>query len=312
MHNELEQAITLSITPDLNQFSVRQDQILRRRTVVIKLSMCSATRRSNFSCSTPRLDDRHTMDETSGLPALRSEPASMLALIGELARDPAVDHVKLEALLRMQERIEDRQREAAFNEAFARLMPRLPRITKRGRIEYPANTARGTKASSIRFAKWEDIDAAIRSILHEEGFSLSYDTEQLPSGAFVRVGHLHHVSGHHKTSRTPPMPLDTSGGKNNLQGAGSAASYGNRYTTRDLLNLVFEGEDDDGVEGGKDRISQEQFKELDDLRRSVGMSAEKFCDFWNVQTISDLDVANFVPAMNGLNAMKARRKGVPE
>jgi hypothetical protein len=42
------------------------------------------------------------------------------------------------------------------------------------------------------------------------------------------------------------LPLDTSGGKNNTQGAGSAASYGKRHTTTAMLGLRLEDTDDDG------------------------------------------------------------------
>ena len=41
------------------------------------------------------------------------------------------------------------------------------------------------------------------------------------------------------------FPFDTSGGKNNIQAAGSAISYGKRYTMSALLNITTHDEDDD-------------------------------------------------------------------
>lgn len=250
------------------------------------------------------------MDETKAL-TVPAQPG-MLELIGQLARDPSVDPVKLQAILDMQMQLEHRQAEIAFNEAFARLMTRLPRIKKNGFIEYPPNpqakTEAGRKGSRVPYAKWEDVDTAIRLMLLDEGFWLSFDTEPpLPNGSFVRVGWLNHIGGHRRCAKTPPLPLDTSGGKNNIQGGGSTASYGNRYTTRDLLNLVFEGEDDDGVRGGRELINDEQLHQIQDLVSELGVDARALCETFGVTSLADMERPNFVACLNMLLSRKERR-----
>jgi hypothetical protein len=72
------------------------------------------------------------------------------------------------------------------------------------------------------------------------------------------------------------VALDSSGGKNNIQGMGSSFSYGKRYTTTALLNIVTEGEDDDGARGGARFISEVQADELRELCRMAGRQEGPF------------------------------------
>jgi hypothetical protein len=160
--------------------------------------------------------------------------------------------------------MEQRQSVAAFNEAFARLQPRLPRVKKNGEVWYPIdkNKPDGPSRRAFRYSRWEDIDLAIRPLLNDEGFSLSFDTAPYPGGGYLIVGKLLHSAGHEKTASFGPVPLDTSGGKNNLQGAASSLSYGKRHTASMLLNLVFEGDDDDGTGGPIDEAQAAYLREL--------------------------------------------------
>jgi hypothetical protein len=66
------------------------------------------------------------------------------------------------------------------------------------------------------------------------------------------VGHLTHIGGHTRESRFRST-ADASGGKNAIQGLGSAVQYGRRYTLIDLLNIVQQGVDDDGQAAGARR-----------------------------------------------------------
>ncbi|MDH3233631.1 MAG: ERF family protein, partial [Alphaproteobacteria bacterium] len=60
---------------------------------------------------------------------------------------------------------------------------------------------------------------------------------------------LSHVGGHIEYSGPMPCPRDETGAKNAIQGMGSAATYGERYTTIAILHITTT-EDDDGVLAG--------------------------------------------------------------
>jgi hypothetical protein len=231
----------------------------------------------------------------------------MLALIARAAADPAVDVEKMRALLDMQERLLANDARAEYNDAYGRLQLVLPRIKKHGVVEYPVDKAKpdGAKAKAFSYARWEDIDAAIRPLLNEYGFSLSYDTQPVTGGGIIVTGKLLHSGGHFEKASIGPLPLDTSGGKNNLQGAGSTFSYGCRYTARMLLNLIYEGDDDDGVRGGMVFITDAQVTRLNELIEETGADRAKFLEYLQVVGLGNIQAKDYVAAENAL--MKKKR-----
>jgi hypothetical protein len=165
-------------------------------------------------------------------------PVGAVSMFERLALDPNVPVDKLERLIAMQERIMEVNAKAAFNRAFADLQADLPTVIEHGK------TDKGT------YAQLEDIIEAVRPILRKHGFSLSHTTEW-PDKATVKViGLLTHTDGYERRSEFMAS-ADTSGSKNAIQALGSSVAYGRRYTTKDLLNIVTRGEDDDGARSTK-------------------------------------------------------------
>lgn len=202
----------------------------------------------------------------------------VLQAVINAASDPAVDVAKMRELLGLQKELMSMQAEQQFNEAFHRLQIDMPRVKKNGTVEYK-NKQTGVFEKSFNFARWEDMDTAIRPILQREGFVLSFDStpRQGDGGGIIVTGTLSHIGGHRRTASIP-VALDTSGGKNNIQGMGSSLSYGKRYTTTALLNIVTEGEDDDGVRGGMQFITDAQTAELRSLIKAAGRQEGPFLD----------------------------------
>lgn len=177
----------------------------------------------------------------AALPA-PTESAAILSVIERAARDPSVDVDKMERLMAMAERAQDRTAKAAYLNALAEMQPELPEINERGGIKNAAGKVQST------YAKWEDINTAIRPILHRHGFALSFRIGQ-ENGQIAVTGVLGHRDGH--TEETVILlPADNSGSKNSVQAVGSSTSYGKRYTAMALLNITTRGEDDDGKAAG--------------------------------------------------------------
>lgn len=160
-------------------------------------------------------------------------PDSFTSMVERLAANPDVPVDKLERLLAMQERILDRNAEAAFNAAFAEMAAEIPTVSERGK------TDKGT------YATLEDIIEAVRPVLQRHGFALSHRTEWPEKTSVKVIGILTHREGHSRQSEFM-SGADASGSKNAIQGLGSAVAYGRRYTTKDLLNIATRDEDDDG------------------------------------------------------------------
>lgn len=231
-------------------------------------------------------------------------PGALLSAIVQLARDPAVDVTKLQALLAMQERMEARQAEIEFNRALARL-PSI-RVKKNGIIDLTRKD--GTSGGSIAFAKWEDMMTIVEPMMEREGFRLMFDTTPRSGegGGLIVSGMLLHRDGHSRTASIP-LALDTGAGRNNVQAMGSSLSYGKRYTTEMLLNIVREGEDDDGKLAGTKFITEAQCAEIETLIKGTGRDRTKFLQVYGLNDVTDIEVGQFVILKNALVA--AQRKG---
>jgi hypothetical protein len=194
------------------------------------------------------------MDRTAALPVLEVElnpkeqpsPAALTAtrqadamtMIIELASNPAVDVDKLQRLIDMQKDARRDHSIAAFNQDFAAMQAVIPTVIEKGK---------GDKGMS--YARLEDIVETVRPVLQRHGFSLSHQTEWPDKTTIKVIGILTHREGHERRSEFLAS-ADQTGSKNAIQALGSSNSYGRRYTTKDLLNIVTKEEDDDGKKAG--------------------------------------------------------------
>lgn len=245
-------------------------------------------------------------EESIGAVAVRAEPRQgLLGLIETLIERPDFNFAALEKMLDMQERLEARQAEREFNEALGRLSAKMPRVKKNGTIDLIDK--RGHNKGILKFAKWEDIDKIIRPLLGEEGFTLSFNSapRTVEGGGLIVTGTLLHRDGHSR-SASMPLALDTGPGRNNLQAMGSTLSYGKRYCAEMLLNIVREGEDDDGRTGGAEYVSAEQCANLQHLIRETGTNLDRFLNTFGISALPDLPAAAYTAAHNML-ASKAKK-----
>jgi len=203
-------------------------------------------------------------------------PEQGLALVVErLAANPSVDVVKLEKIIELQERMLRQQAKADFDACYSKMQPEIPEITEHGQI-----MVRGALRST--YAKLEDINAVIKPILARHGFAMRHRTEwPADKKDIIRVvGILSHERGHSEESIFE-APQDTSEYRTAIQSMGSTVSYGRRYTTCDLLNIVTRGVDKDGQ-------AQE--------KPSAPAPPAGFQDWWeDLQTVAE----------NGSSALKA-------
>lgn len=226
------------------------------------------------------------------------ETATILSVIERAARDPNVDVDKMERLMAMAERMSDRTARAAFAAALAEMQPNLPVIAERGAIRHKV----GGPAVST-YALWEDINDAIKPILAEHGFALSFRVGS-GEGKISVTGVLSHRDGHSEET-TMVLPVDASGSKNAVQAVGSSTSYGKRYTAQALLNLTSRGEDDDGKAAGSgERINDDQLAEIQALMEDVGADRDKFLQYLKVESLSLIPQNRYDAAIKALEAKR--------
>lgn len=232
---------------------------------------------------------------------VQADAASLMAVISRAASDPNTDVEKLERLMGLYERITDRTAKANYSAALAEMQPQLPVISERGII----STDKGKTVQS-RYARWEDINDAIKPILAQHGFALSFRVGSAADGKITVTGILSHRAGHQEET-TMTLPHDSSGSKNAVQAVGSSTSYGKRYTAQALLNLTSRGEDDDGqAAGAQDVLTLDQLGEVQALMDDVGADRARFLNFLRVDSLAHIPAKRYHEAIAALEAKRAR------
>src|SRR5262245_1464824 len=181
----------------------------------------------------------------------------MLTTIARILENPAMDPDKISKLLDIQMRLLDDQRRQQYADAMNRLQASIPQIDKSCFIQDNSGKIRN------KFAKYEDIDEAVRPMISEEGFAVTFNEEEVRNNERKYSCTFLHRAGHSET-KAITLPLDSSGSKNSIQGAGSTFSYARRYLLKAFLNLVEKDEDDDG-NGGSVPLTEEQVRDLNTL-----------------------------------------------
>lgn len=249
-------------------------------------------------------------------PKFRSAPTSLLQVIAQATLDPRCDVAKMQALLDMQDRLEERDAKKAFTVAFNALQSELPIINKDGKIDHSAEGSSGTTRSGRRalqtsYATYPNLNRVCGPLLKKHGFTFSSSLEPEPSGAMVVISTLEHVAGASRSTRFR-ITADTTGGKNNQQGWGSAQQYGMRYNMIALLNIVSEAKqdaDNDGFAPSDDpgTITKKQAEELAKLLKDAKAPLDKFLAAFSIEALAALPVGDLEMAKSRIATFKRER-----
>lgn len=231
--------------------------------------------------------------------AVADYASGLLEVVARAARDPSVDIDKLERLIAMQERVQARDAELAFNKALN---------AAQGEMRPIAANASNPQTRS-RYATFDKLDRVLRPIYTEHGFSLSFDEGESPKPEHVRVlCYVSHIGGHTRTYHRD-MPADGKGAKGGdvmtkTHAAGAAGSYGARYLLKGIFNVAVGDEDDDGNDPnplGVALIDDGQWSELVQLIETTKADTQAFCIAYRISSLRDLPASSFERARKQLN-----------
>lgn len=248
-------------------------------------------------------------------PTPAAAPVNMLAVIARAAADPNCQPSKMRELLDMQKELAAEEARVAFIQAFGRM--KLPEIRTDGRIEIKEKVGgvrSGPVQQSTPYATFQNIMRTVKPSLDANGFTLSFATEPTADGSRIIVhGFLDHERGHRRSTAFP-LPAETSGSKNNAQGWGSAFSYGKRYCTIALLNLVSNAKEDADLDGATTApatgelpakqldetvvdptkpINAEQIKAVNEAIAECGVPLATFCEKYGITKVAELPAVEF-------------------
>lgn len=180
---------------------------------------------------------------------------SLIQVIERVASNPNINLEIMDRLFAHHKEMVARDAEVAFNDSMSACQSEMPQVERDAENEQTHSW----------YTRLETLSDAAVPVYTKHGFSLSFDEEDSPKEGHIRVVcYCSHKAGHTRKYRGD-VPLDIAGIKGNVNKTpthafGSTKSYGRRYLTLDIFNIVMKGEDDDGNAGGgpdpnKDRHS---------------------------------------------------------
>jgi hypothetical protein len=170
-------------------------------------------------------------DESASVPATS---AGVIGGVLAMAKDASIDAAKVETLTKLAIELQDRERRAEFNRSKIAAIREMPAIYKRG------------KSDKHRYAKFEDLHRAVMPILARHGLTIDFRVGSGPKGVSV-TPILRHENGHVEEGEAMEGPPDTGPGRSAIQAIGSSTSYLKRHSMKATLNIIEDGEDNDGI-----------------------------------------------------------------
>lgn len=245
--------------------------------------------------------------DPQGRQVVADTPASyhdpMVSMIERVAMDPSIPIDRLEQMMALKERMEDRAREdeerQAKKEYFAAMskcQAELPVVVKNKKNDHTRSN----------YADLAAIEEQAMPVIHKHGFAVSFQPDGYNDKGELRIRwEISHEGGHSRDG-IGEIPVDGAGSqgkvnKTGTQAFGSTATYGRRYLLCMLFNIST-GDDRDGnrADTNDGPISEEQVKELWKIIEDVGAFAPKFCEIYKIEAIRDLPARLFDDAVQNL------------
>ena len=182
--------------------------------------------------------------------------------------------------------------EDAYNSAKGRILRKLARIkiVKNRSALYEIGKGKPSRGASFKYAPLEGDRQTSAPARWRRRWISPIPTNRREDGGILIRGRLKHLpSGNFEDSFTP-APLDTTGGKSDVQAVGSTNSFLRRYIACNIFNIVVVGDDDDGAGG---TIDEAQTKTIVGLikKAKVGPKFLKYMKARSVEEAGSLEAA---------------------
>lgn len=214
----------------------------------------------------------------------------------QIAVQRGIDAEQLKLLMELQREWKADNARDAFITAMNGFRAKALKIVKTKAVSF-GNT-------SYKHATLANIVEVAAPALSEHGLSHRWETKQEGGNGLITVTCIiTHQAGHSEQTSLSAAP-DSSGGKNAIQGVGSAVSYLQRYTFMAITGLAAQDQDDDARP--VERVSEEQAANLEALLTEVGANREKFLGYFRIAAIGDLAAKEYG---NAVKQLEKKRRG---
>lgn len=252
-------------------------------------------------------------EETAVTP-IRQSDAPIVAMIERIAMDPTIPIDRLEQMLAMKERMEDRARDmaredreyeakTAYFSAMSACQKELPVVHKNKRNSH----------TNSNYADLAAIEDQAMPIIYKHGFGVSFQPDGYNELGELQIKWEISHSGGYVRNGIGAIPVDGAGAqgkvnKTGTQAFGSTATYGRRYLLCMLFNIST-GDDRDGNNDkprARETISPDQVKIILGLLDETESDIEQFCRMGKIEDVPDMLAIDFDDAVRLLKAKLAK------
>ena len=226
---------------------------------------------------------------------------SITSALIDLSKNPAIDPAKIEHLMNLQLKMEDRQAEKAFFAAMAKFQGECPVIPRNKKTDFASKSGGSVKYD---YAPLDQIVSIVKPILMRNGLSFSFDVTPSAAGTTEIITTVSHAEGFKKDFKYTYDSIHDDGRMNASQRRKSALTYAKRAALENALGLVTAGEDDDARRAIDDAASEEQIKKIESLLKST---ESKESDLLNYLGLESLDMMSRFDANKAINALNQKR-----
>ena len=200
------------------------------------------------------------------------------SILLQAAIDKDLDIDKLEKLVALQERWQEREAQKAFLRAMTTFQAKCPVLTKSKQVKFDYKNGGGSV--NYKYAPLSEVVTTIKDLMRSCKLSYRWETDMREGGHFAITCVVSHIDGHSERN-TMVAGKDTSGKKNEIQQQASTVTYLQRYTLIGALGISTASDDIDGQVPPAPPPKQESSAAL--LKEGKGV-VDKYTDATNLQT----------------------------
>jgi hypothetical protein len=211
----------------------------------------------------------------------REEPSIGLMLQAVVDKGVTNDNVAaIEKLVGLYERMQDRNAEREFAQAFVQLQLEIPKVLANKSVPNKDGTTR------YKFAPLEEIDRQLRPMALRHGFTYSFSEGEAIQGKVTKICVIQHKEGHKRSNPYTVRIGQGPPGSTETQGDGAAHTYAKRGALCDAFGIIVEQDTDGRLEGGT--ITQEQANDLRNRVQATGSDEQAFLKFAGSDTFEGI------------------------
>lgn len=230
-----------------------------------------------------------------------ADPAAIFKMVMSAAKDPDINAEKMKILADLANSQQDREAERRFRMAKQLALLDMPSISKHGAI---LNKQGGVQS---RYSTFEEMNKVVKPILAKRNLTISFNVDH--QGQMITVqpllGYADGELAFEERGGQMVLAVDTTGSKNATQGAGSAASYGKRHAMKAMLNIIEEGEDNDG---GTVELPPAKTELIDEARAKATEGTDKYGAYFDALSKEDKGFLAYAVGSSGKTYHEANKE----